>query len=243
MSLMRNLNCEPQVPFTAHVSAQLTDYSVMVISAPTPAAQEIAPKTPSQRSPAMERIALARENNIYEGPDPVKTGPPIRKLVDVVGQWGMVEDRGRAVYDKLSEDPPCLDFQWMDHSLWNVLAEPYHKKAVLLKAVARPVLEALDLLASANAMHTGQLYLLRDHSGGVDKDRYQSEQHSLVRYRLRLSSGEIKGLGDRMRHEEILFTYLSNDPSDAGRYQQTSYIIHWMQGACGLARLGLLAIF
>ena len=99
----------------------------MVISAPTPTAQEIAPKTPSQRSPAMERIALARENNIYEGPDPVKTGPPIRKLVDVVGKWGMVEDRGRAVYDKLSEDPPCLDFQWMDHSLWNVLAEPYQE--------------------------------------------------------------------------------------------------------------------
>ena len=108
----------------------------------------------------MERMALAREYEIYEGPGPVKTNPFIRKLVDVVGQWEMVEERGRAVFDKPSEDPPCLDFEWMDQVLWNVRAESYRENSVLPKAIARSVLEALDLFASVNAMHTGPLYLL-----------------------------------------------------------------------------------
>jgi hypothetical protein len=33
----------------------------------------------------MERMALVREYEIYEGPGPVKTNPFIRKLHDVVG--------------------------------------------------------------------------------------------------------------------------------------------------------------
>ena len=111
----------------------------MVISAPTPAAQEPTPETPGQWLPRMERMALAREYEIYEGPGPVKTSPSIRKLVDVVGQWEMVEERGRVLFDKPSGDPPCLVLEWMDRDLWNMRAEPYHKKAVLPKAVVRPV--------------------------------------------------------------------------------------------------------
>ena len=103
----------------------------------------------------------------------------------------MVEDWGCSVYDKFSEDLPCLVFEWMDLGLWNVRAEPYREKEVLPKAIARSVLKTPDLFASANAMHTGQLYLLRDHFGGAEKVRYQSEQHILVRYRQRLSNCEI----------------------------------------------------
>ena len=127
----------------------------MIKSAPTPTLQESIPKTPGQRSPAMERMALVREYEIYEGPGPVKTNPFIRRLHDVVGQWNMVEERGRAGFHKTSEDPPCLVFEWMEHVLWNVRAEPNREKSVLPKVIARSVLEALDIFASANAMHTG----------------------------------------------------------------------------------------
>ncbi len=130
----------------------------MIKSAPPPTPQESTPKLPGQWSPAMERMALAREYEIYEGPGPVKTHPFIRKLHDVVGQWEMIEERGRARFDKPSEDPPCLVFEWMDHVLWNVRAEPYREKSVLPKVIARSVLEALNLLALANVMHTGQLH-------------------------------------------------------------------------------------
>lgn len=133
----------------------------MIKSAPPPTPQESTPKTPGQRSPAMERMALTREYEVYEGPGPVKRHLFIRKLHDVVGQWEMVEERGRAGFDKPWEDPPCLVFEWMDHVLWNVRAEPYREKTVLPKVIARSVLEALDLFASANVMHTGQLHRLR----------------------------------------------------------------------------------
>lgn len=132
----------------------------MVKSAPPPTFPEYTSKAPGHWSPAMERMALNREYEIYEGPGPVKTSPVIRKLHDVVGQWEMVEERGRARFDKPSEDPPCLVFEWMDHVLWNVRAEPFRERSVLPKVIARSVLEALDLFASANAMHTGQLYQL-----------------------------------------------------------------------------------
>ena len=60
--------------------------------------------------------------------------------------------------------------------------EPYHEKTVLPKAIARSVFEAPDQFASANAMPTDQLYLLRDHLGGAEKVKYQCEQHVFVRY-------------------------------------------------------------
>lgn len=107
----------------------------------------------------MERMALSREYELYEGPGPVKTSPFIRKLVDTVGPWDMLEGRGRAGFDKTSEDPPCLVFEWMDHTLWDVRADPYRENSVLPKAIAKSVLRALDLFASAHAMHTGQLRL------------------------------------------------------------------------------------
>ena len=127
-------------------------------------------------------MALAREYTIYDGPSPVKTRQPIRKLLDVVGQWGKIEERGRAVFDKTSGDSPCLVLEWMDHDLQHVRAEPYREKSVLPNPIAQLVLEALDLFASASAMPTGQLYLLRDHFGGAEKVRYQCEQHILVIY-------------------------------------------------------------
>ena len=108
----------------------------------------------------MERMALAREYEIYEGPGPVKTNPFIRKLHDVVGPWEMVEGHGCAGFDKTSDLPPCLVFEWMEHVLWNVRAEPYRDKSILPKVIARSVLEALAVFASANAMHTGKHMLL-----------------------------------------------------------------------------------
>ena len=41
--------------------------------------------------------------------------------------------------------------------------EPYRKKSVLPKVIARSVLEVLDLFASANAMHTGQVNNILDY--------------------------------------------------------------------------------
>ena len=76
------------------------------------------------------------------------------------------------------------------------------------------------------AMHTDQLYLLRDHFGGAEKVRYQCEQHIFVRHRKRHSSGS--DLGNRMRLEGTSSIDLSNDPSDAGRFQQISHTTHWM---------------
>ena len=108
----------------------------------------------------MERMALVREYEIYEGPGPVKTNPFIRRLHGVIGPWEMVNERGRASFDKTSEDPPCLVFEWMEHVSWNVRAEPYREKSILPKVIARSVLEALNVFASANAIHTGQLPLL-----------------------------------------------------------------------------------
>jgi hypothetical protein len=67
----------------------------------------------------------------------------------------MVEGRGRARFDKTSEEPPCLVFEWIEHVLWDVCVEPYRENSVLPKQIARSVLEVLDLFASANAMHTG----------------------------------------------------------------------------------------
>ena len=73
----------------AHASAKLTDGSVMVKSAPPPTPQELTPKTPGQRSPAMERMALIREYEIYGGSCPVKTNQFIRKLHVLldIGKW------------------------------------------------------------------------------------------------------------------------------------------------------------
>ena len=65
----------------------------------------------------MERMALVREYEIYERHGPVKTNPFIRKLHDVIGPWEMVEERGRAGFDRNSEDLPCLVFEWMEHTL------------------------------------------------------------------------------------------------------------------------------
>lgn len=132
----------------------------MIKSAPPPTTQEFISQYPGQRSPAMERMALNREYEIYEGPGPVKNSPFIRKLHDVVGEWDMIEGRGRANFDKTSEDPPCLVFEWMEHVLCDLRAEPYREQSVLPKTIARSVLEALDLFTSARAMHTGQLSLL-----------------------------------------------------------------------------------
>ncbi|KAL9136051.1 MAG: hypothetical protein Q9175_002738 [Cornicularia normoerica] len=87
------------------------------------------PKTPGQRSPAMERMALMREYEICGGPGPVKTNQFIRKLHDIVGHWEMVEERGRASFNKPSEDPPYLVFEWMDHVLWDARTEPYRQLA------------------------------------------------------------------------------------------------------------------
>ena len=136
------------------------DYSFMVKTAPPPTPHEDVPKLPGRRSPAMERMALVREFEIYKGPGPVKKNPFIRKLHDTIGPWKMVQERGRAGFDKASDDPPCLVFEWMEHTLWNVRAEPYRQKSILPKMIARSVLEALNVFASANAMHTGLLSLL-----------------------------------------------------------------------------------
>ncbi|KAL2046097.1 hypothetical protein N7G274_001544 [Stereocaulon virgatum] len=67
---------------------------------------------------------------------------------------GYGERRGRARFDKTSEEPPCFVFEWVEHVLWNVRAEQHREQSVLPKTVARSVLEALDLFASANALHT-----------------------------------------------------------------------------------------
>ena len=132
----------------------------MVKSAPPSTSQENVPGIPDQRSPAMERMALVHEYKIYQGPSPVKTNPFIRKLHDVIGPWEMVEGHGRAGFDETSEDPPCLVFEWMEHTLWNVRAEPYRERSVLPKTIACSILLALDVFASANATHTGLLFLL-----------------------------------------------------------------------------------
>ena len=109
----------------------------------------------------MERMALAREYEIYEGPGPVETSPSIRKLVDVVGQWEMVEGGVVPSLTDLRRIRHALVFEWMDHILWDVRAELYREKSVFPKVIARSVLEALDLFASANAMHTGPLSSMR----------------------------------------------------------------------------------
>ena len=54
----------------------------------------------------------------------------------------MVEERGRALFDRTSEDPPCLIFEWMDQDLWNVRAEPYRENKVLPKAIAKSALKS-----------------------------------------------------------------------------------------------------
>ncbi len=162
----------------------------------------------------MERMALAREYEIYEGPGPVKSSPFIRKLHDVIGPWEMVEGRGRAGFDKSSEDPPCLVFEWMEHVLWNVRAEHYRHDSLLPKMIARSVLEALDLFASANAIHTGKLPL-QGRSSGVDNVRCESKQHIFVKYRQRFPSGEI-GRSWKLYVTGRNMYVLSNDLSDAG---------------------------
>ncbi len=132
----------------------------MVKSAPAPQPKEFTSEFPGQRSPEWERLALDNEYQMYEGPGPVKESPFIRKLHDVVGPWEWVENRGTARYDKISEDPPCLIFEWMDHVLWDVRSEPYRQRSVLPKVIAGSVLKGLDLFSTASAMHTGKLSAL-----------------------------------------------------------------------------------
>ena len=138
------------------------DSSVMIKTAPPPTPQESISNTPGQRSPVMERKALARGYEIYEGPGSVKTSPFIRVIHDVVGLWEMPEERGRAGVDKPLKDPPCPVFEWMDHVLWNVRLASYREKSVLATASARSVLRELSLFASANAIHTGRLCIALD---------------------------------------------------------------------------------
>lgn len=72
----------------------------------------------------------------------------------------MVEECGCAGFDKISEDLPCLVFEWMEHVVWDVPVEPYRQKSVLPKVIAWLVLEALNVFVSVNAMHTDQRSLL-----------------------------------------------------------------------------------
>ena len=74
-----------------------------------------------------------------------------------------------------------LDFRLNGPRFVDCARRAYRDKAALPKAIARSVLEALNLFARANAMPTGQLHSLRDHFGGAEKVRYQCEQHILVK--------------------------------------------------------------
>lgn len=134
--------------------------SFMIKTAPPPNLQESTPKTPGQRSPAMQRMALVHEYEIHEGPGPVKVSLFIRKLDDVIGQGEMDREHGHTSFDKTSEDPPCLIFEWMEHILWNVHTDPYCERSLLPKMIARSILKALNVFTSANVIHTSQLPLL-----------------------------------------------------------------------------------
>lgn len=126
------------------------------------APQDTMPKTKGGRSPVMERRALVREYETYKEFGPAKISPFIRKLHDVVGKWEMIDDeRGRcAGFDESSQDPPCLVLEWMDDVLWNLRPKPHRDgKSILPKIIARSILQALHVLASANAMPTSELPL------------------------------------------------------------------------------------
>ena len=81
----------------------------------------------------MERMALVRQYESMRGPVLSRPTRSLKKLHGVVGQWDMAAERGRAGFDKTSEDPPCLVFEWMEHVLWNVREEPYRERSVLPK--------------------------------------------------------------------------------------------------------------
>lgn len=155
--------------------------SFMIKSAPLPTSHEPVPKVPGQRSPAMERMALVREYEMFEGPGPVKTSPYIRQLHDVIGPWELVDGRGRAGFDKTSEYPPCLVFEWMEHVLWDVRSDQYRERSVLPKAIARTVLKALELFEMGNAIHTGQPPRLSKFVN-TNEARYQPKQYLSVKY-------------------------------------------------------------
>ena len=99
-----------------------------------------------------EKICLERERSSYQLPA-ILSCQYIRTLYDVVGTDG---DDAHVESASMTEDPPCMVFEWLDHDLRTVPSDRFRQNSVLPRIIAKSVLSALALLKTQyGAVHTG----------------------------------------------------------------------------------------
>jgi len=100
-----------------------------------------------------EKTCLERERSNYKLPAIISC-QYIRTLYDVVGPDG---DDAQVESASMTEDPPCMVFEWMEHDLRTVPSDQFRQNSDLPKIIARSVLSALVLLKTQHsAVHTGK---------------------------------------------------------------------------------------
>ncbi len=100
-----------------------------------------------------EKTCLKRERSNYKLPA-IITCQYIRTLYDVVGPDG---DDAQVESASMTEDPPCMVFEWMEHDLRTVPSDQFRQNSYLPKIIAKSVLSALVLLKTQyGAVHTGE---------------------------------------------------------------------------------------
>lgn len=105
----------------------------------------------TERGP--EKTCLKRERNNYKLPAIILC-QYIRTLYDVVGPD---EDVAQVDSESMTEDPPCMVFEWMEHDLRTVPSDQFRQNSNLPKIIAKSVLSALVILKTQyGAVHTGE---------------------------------------------------------------------------------------
>lgn len=100
-----------------------------------------------------EKICLNRERSNYKLPAIISC-QFIRTMYDIVGPDG---DDARVERASMTDDPPCMVFEWMEHDLRAVPSDQFRQNSDLPKVIAKSVLSALALLKSEyGAIHTGE---------------------------------------------------------------------------------------
>jgi len=103
-----------------------------------------------------EKIAFKRERRNYKL-SAVMSCKYIRTLYDVVGPDG---DAAPVQGASVTEDPPCMVFEWMDHDLRAVSSIPFRQNSDLPKIIAKSVLSALAVIKTeCGGVHTGERVL------------------------------------------------------------------------------------
>ncbi|KAB8339123.1 hypothetical protein FH972_022059 [Carpinus fangiana] len=98
-----------------------------------------------------EKLTISREHTLFKNPH-IVSSPYFRTCHDFIGQWEALPAAGSS-----TESSPCLVLQWMDSNLSSIPYQTLRAKPHVIRAVAKSILSALQLLTEKfKAVHTGK---------------------------------------------------------------------------------------